>query len=81
MAATFELRFEPSGGQPVAEIGLLSPCGEINRPTLTIPCKTFDEFIEEIHLLRKELDKIEAEAKQKFSDATKRKSRFDQIAA
>ena len=67
MAATFQLRFDPSGGQPIAEIGFQSAHGELTSLTLTVPCASFEEFSGELKVLRKELDKMEAEAKEKFS--------------
>lgn len=69
MAATFELRFDLSCGQPTAQIGFRSLHGGLVEcdPLLTTPCGSLQEFAEEINQLHRELDKIETEAKGKFA--------------
>ena len=75
MAATFELRFDPSCGQPTARIGFRSLHGGLveGDPILTMPCRSFGEFAEEIKQLHEELDKMEEEAKGKFASTPQAK--------
>jgi hypothetical protein len=76
MAATFALRFDLTGGQPIAQIGFRSLHGGLveGDPRLTMPCESFGEFAEEIKQLHKELDKIEKEAKGKFASTPQAKA-------